>query len=64
MAAKFRRARGWGLWKCQHDPPHGGVGGPGATSAPWYARFLEIDEMTAESNGGSLRYLASVSIEK
>jgi hypothetical protein len=37
---------------------------PGATSPPWYARFLEIDEMTAEANGGSLRYLASVSIEK
>jgi hypothetical protein len=37
---------------------------PGAASPPQYARFLEADEMTAVQHGGSLRYLASVSLHE
>jgi hypothetical protein len=35
---------------------------PGAARPPQYARLLERDEMVPEQFGGSLRYLASISI--
>ena len=35
---------------------------PKAAPPPWYARFLEADEMVPVLNGGSLRYLASIRV--